>query len=55
MAKIYCPIGNEAGAFACREFARKNLIGREVNVFLTKDEGLNILGSLVRFSDNKDI
>jgi len=26
-----------------------------VNVFLTKDEGLNILGSIVRFSDNKDI
>lgn len=55
LAKIYCPIANEAGAFACREFARKNLIGREVNVFLTKDEGLNIQGSLVRLADNKDV
>lgn len=55
LAKIYCPIQGELGAFECREFARKHLIGKDVNVFLKKDEGLNIQGSIVRFSDNKDI
>ena len=52
---VYCPILNELGAFECRDFARKNLIGKEVNIFLKKDEGLNIHGSFVRFSDNKDV
>jgi hypothetical protein len=33
---IICPVGEDAGAFDCREYARKQLIGKEVNVYLQK-------------------
>ena len=31
------------------------MIGQEVNVYLQKDSGLNITGSLIRAKDSKDI
>ncbi len=37
LTNICCPIGDEPGAFEAREFARKNLIGKQVNVFLKKN------------------
>jgi len=55
LAMVRCPIGDEVGAFNCREFARKQLIGEEVNVYLHKDSGLNITGSLIRARDSKDV
>ena len=55
LAMVRCPIGDEVGAFKCREFARKHLIGEEVNVYLHKDSGLNITGSIVRARDSKDV
>ena len=55
LAMVRCPVGDEVGAFNCREFARKHLIGEEVNVYLHKDSGLNITGSIVRARDSKDV
>lgn len=55
LAMVMCPVGDEVGAFHSREFARKQLIGQEVNVYLHKDSGLNITGSLIRAKDSKDV
>lgn len=55
LTKVYTPLDNEPGAFQCREFARKNLIGKEVNVFFNKDDTLSKTASIVRLSDNKDV
>jgi hypothetical protein len=55
LAMVRSPVGDEVGAFNCREFARKQLIGQEVNVYLHKDSGLNITGSIVRAKDSKDV
>lgn len=55
LAMVRCPVGDEVGAFMSREFARKQLIGQEVNVYLHKDSGLNITGSLIRAKDSKDV
>jgi hypothetical protein len=55
LAMVRSPVGDEVGAFNCREFARKQLIGQEVNVYLHKDTGLNITGSIVRAKDSKDV
>ena len=55
LAMVRSPVGDELGAFDSREFARKQLIGQEVNVYLHKDSGLNITGSMVRARDSKDV
>ena len=52
---VRCPVGDEVGAFNSRQFVRKQLIGQEVNVYLHKDSGLNITGSLIRARDSKDV
>lgn len=52
---VICPVDQDAGAFECREFARRQLIGKEVNVYLHKDSGLNTTGNIVRIEDWKDI
>ena len=55
LAMVRSPVGDEPGAFNCREFSRKQLIGQEVNVYLHKDSGLNITGSMIRAKDSKDV
>ena len=52
---VISPVGDDAGSFACREFARKQLIGKEVNVYLQKEGGLNTTGNILRIEDWKDI
>lgn len=52
---VICPIGGDSGSFYAREFARKLLIGKEVNVYLHKEGGLNITGNIVRIEDWKDV
>jgi hypothetical protein len=52
---VISPVGDDTGAFECREFARKQLIGKEVNVYLHKEEGLNTTGNIIRVEDWKDI
>ena len=55
LANVYCPIANEPGAYECREFARKSLLGKEINIFPKKDSKFNTEATVVRTSDNKDI
>lgn len=40
LSKIEVPLGLEPGAFEAREFLRRLTIGREVNIFLEKEEGI---------------
>jgi len=41
------PLGLEPGAFEAREFLRKNTIGKEVNVFLEKEDSIMPAAQLV--------
>lgn len=36
LSTVLCPIGQEQGAFEAREFARKQIIGKLLNVYIKK-------------------
>lgn len=55
LSTIFCPIGQELGAFEAREFARKQIIGKLVNVYIKKESAYSIEAILVKLEDHESL